>query len=118
MNVHRVNIIGLLQLIARKDEQDKYQEEVPFVSIPNEMCCQWFDDFYHPDSEEFVAEFTNEELQSFSAFNQLFEKHVDSLPETLAELKEHVGWERVSALAMNIVQSHGWQNLKLEYDSE
>jgi len=118
MNAHRVNIVGLLQLIAREDEQKKYQEDVPFVSVPNEMCCQWFDDFYLPDFDDFSVEFTNEELKSFKEFNQVFEEHVDSLPETLDELKEHSGWSKVSALAKNIVQSHGWQNLKLEYDSD
>ena len=118
MNAHRVNIVGLLQLIASEDEQEKYQEEVPFVSVPNEMCCQWFDDFYHPDSDEFLAEFAVEELQSFREFNQLYEKHVDSLPETLKELRKHSGWVKVSALAKKIVQSYGWQNLKLEYDSD
>ncbi|WP_018276546.1 hypothetical protein WKI13_13240 [Teredinibacter turnerae] len=118
MNAHRVNIIALLQLIASEDEQEKYQKEVPFVSVPNEMCCQWFDDFYHPDFNEFAAEFTDEELRSFSEFNKLYKKHVDSLPETLGELKNHSGWVEVSALANKILQSHNWQNLKLEYDSE
>lgn len=60
MNAHRVNIIGLLQLIASEEAQEKYQKDVPFVSAPNEICCQWFDDFYHPDFNEFVAEFTDE----------------------------------------------------------
>ena len=116
MNAHRVNIVGLLQLIAREDEQDKYQQDVPFVSVPNEMCCQWFDDFYHPDLKGFSAEFTNAELRSLKEFNQFFETYVDSLPETLAELKEHAGWQKITALANHIVQSHGWQNLELDYD--
>ena len=118
MNAHRVNIVGLLQLIASDKEQEKYQQEVLFVSVPTEMCCQWFDDFYHPNFEEFVAEFTTEELKSFSEFNQLFEKYVDSLPETLGELSKHSGWAEGSTLAKKIVLSHGWQNLKLEYESE
>ncbi|WP_041590079.1 hypothetical protein [Teredinibacter turnerae] len=118
MNAHRVNIVGLLQLIASEEEQERYQEEVPFVSVPNEMCCQWFDDFYHPDFNEFVAEFTEEELRSFSEFNDLYEKHVDSLPETLDDLKRHSGWVEVSALANEIVQLYGWKNLTLEYDPE
>lgn len=118
MNAHRVNVVGLLQLIARESEQDGYQEEVPFISVPNEMCSQWFDDFYHPDFEEFVAEFTYKELQSFKEFNQLFEKYVDSLPDSLEGLKEHVGWQQIAALANKIIHLHGWQNLELKYDSD
>ena len=108
----------MLQLIASEKEQECYQEEVPFVSVPNEMCCQWFDDFYHPESDEFLYEFTPEELLSFSEFNSLYEKHVDSLPETLGELKKHSGWAEISALARQIVYLYNWQNLKLEYDYE
>jgi len=118
MNAHRVNIIGLLQLIANEDEQNKYQWEVPFVSVPNEMCCQWFDDFYHPDFNEFRAQFSQEELHSFKEFNALFEKYVKRLPETLIELHGCPEWKLITDKANKILDSHGWRNIKVEYDAE
>lgn len=113
MDVNRINIISLLQLIASYSQQTTYQESVPFISVPNQMCCQWFDDFYHPDCKWFVKSFTNDELQSFKIFNELFNKHVNSLPETLEELNVHLGWIEISTLSKKILKLHGWYDLKL-----
>ena len=118
MNSHRVNIISLLQLIERKHEQDEYQNEVPYVGVATEMCCQWFDDFYHPHFSEFISAFSEEELQEFEKFNDIFEKHVKSLPETLPELWLNQGWLEISAYAASIIKKFNWQDLRPKYDPE
>jgi hypothetical protein len=92
MNPHKVNIFSLLQLIADKDSQSFYQKKAPFVNVSNQMCNFWFDDFYHPDSFQFIEAFSKSELDALQKFNSLFELYVDELPNNIDTLHVHYGW--------------------------
>ena len=50
----RANAIELLALLSDPAQQLGYERNVRFVSIPRELVCQWFDDFYsHAEGEAF-----------------------------------------------------------------
>lgn len=38
--------IDLLKTLSSEKEQINYQKNVPHVYVPDELICQWFDDFY------------------------------------------------------------------------
>jgi hypothetical protein len=116
MNAYRVNIINTLQLIADNQSQLEYQNEVPFVSVATEMCCQWFDDFYHPNAIEFSSQFTTIELAELDKFTLIFSKYVDSLPESLPELHRHSGWFEISTFAKSVLLKLNWLNVEAKYD--
>ncbi len=68
MGPHKVNIIYALQLIATPADQLAYQA-VASVNVARELVNQWFDDFYHPDSPQFLREFTAGELAWLAEFH-------------------------------------------------
>ncbi|TCI02585.1 hypothetical protein EZV61_12335 [Corallincola luteus] len=118
MNPHRVNIITLLQLVARHKEQVEYQRKVPSVNVATEMCCQWFDDFYHPEFEEFKVNFSKPELMWLAKFNEVFEDCVDELPETLDDFHRDPRWQKVTSVAESLLIELGWQDIRPIYDRQ
>jgi len=115
MGPNRVNIINLLQLIAVPAEQLQYQAAAP-VNVANELVNQWFDDFYHPTSPNFVSEFTGHELETLAEFNRFFDERVSSLPDSLAEMLKVETWSEVVAKANAVLAVCGWQEVQARYE--
>lgn len=112
MNPYRDNIISFLQLIAREEEQLDYQAKAPNINVAVEMCNQWFDDFYHLDFAYFVEQFSEKEFSSLKEFNDLFEQHVASFPETLEELHVYKNWALIKAKANFTLSSLDWKKFR------
>ncbi|HEX9996240.1 MAG TPA: hypothetical protein VGB45_03790 [Abditibacterium sp.] len=74
----RKAIIEELHTLSSVEKQLEYQRIVPFVNVTVELVCGWFDDHYHPESKDFVAQFSTQELMALAKFNQLFDDILDS----------------------------------------
>ncbi len=117
MNTYKVNIINFLQLVADNEALRTYQKEVPFVGVPVEICAQWFDDFYHPQTKEVQEAFSEIELLKLEEFNQIFDKHVSNIPELLEELFKYSGWQEISKAANSILVELEWKDISAKYDN-
>src|SRR5262245_16869592 len=78
----RQNIRGVLELFASFDAQRQYQQAVPSISVPIELCCLWADDLYHPDTVPFQQTFSEPERDALVTFNHAFERATATLPDT------------------------------------
>jgi hypothetical protein len=116
MNAYRVNIINFLKLASDFEAQREYQNDVPYVGVPYEMCCQWYDDFYHPDTKELKEAFSLQELDKLREFNEVFDKYEKEIPELLEDLLEFEGWREISNKAKSIVAELGWDKIEAKYD--
>ena len=115
MGPHRVNIINTLQLISSPADQLEYQARAP-VNVATELVNQWFDDFYHPESEQFKKEFSSRELKLLSEFNTFYDVRVSHLPNTLNDMQESVIWGEIVAFARQVVEACCWQDVQARYD--
>ena len=73
-------IVEQLQLLESEAKQLEYEKAVPHVDITKELLCGWFDDTYHPEAEDFLINFSNEERQELASFNSVFSEQVPILP--------------------------------------
>lgn len=71
-NVLRQEIIEFLKLLGNKENQLKYQNEVPSINVINELICEWFDDLYHPLQDSFLNSFSDVEKMQMKIFNDYF----------------------------------------------
>jgi hypothetical protein len=77
----RESIRGMLRMLGSVEEQLAYERAVPWVDITNELVCMWFDDTYHPDSEEFRAHFSPAELETLATFDAFYDECLRELPD-------------------------------------
>ncbi|WP_180146916.1 hypothetical protein [Desulfoluna butyratoxydans] len=105
MNSIRKNIKEILDLISSKEEQIKYEKEVPIANVPAELICTWFDDLYHPQSKLHQEAFSDDEQQILDSFNTFYESRVGELPETLSEMHINLQWEEIIKEAQRVLRS-------------
>jgi len=98
----------LLELLSSKEEQLKYQNNVPIANVEAELVCMWFDDMYHPDTDLLKCSFTPEEIQQLESFNNLYDKHAGNLPNTLHEYHQSVEWSLIMAEANIVLTNIKW----------
>lgn len=115
MGPHKVNIINILHLIATPADQLAYQAEVP-VNVARELVNQWFDDFYHPQSPQFLREFTAVELAWLAEFNACYDVRVEHLPDSLPEMLQSSVWAEVVAGASRVLDMAGWTGIEACYE--
>ncbi len=92
----------LLELLSSSEQQLQYEADVPVAFIPDELVCMWFDDHYHPEDAFFRSCFTPDELEALAAFDSLYRREVDTLPEPIRGISTwHAckGWSRINAAA-------------------
>lgn len=77
---------------------------------------QWFDDFYHPGSQQFEAEFSAAELKLLAQFHRLYDERVALLPDTLTELLASHSWAEVMSAANSVLVECGWKDLTVAYE--
>ena len=107
------NFIHLLQLLASGSEQDRYQSEVAPIDIASELICMWFDGFFENSGRERLAPFlTDEELRCVDEFHDFYDKRVDLLPKTYAQLRESALWREVIQKADETLIALGWDKVQ------
>jgi hypothetical protein len=108
--VHRKNIIETLQLIASLENQFSYEKNVPIANVPAELFCMWFDDFYHPNSTEFVNAFNTNELIDLSLFNEYFDKFGENVPMNngVSGLQSDSIWLAIQSYAGKLLDKNKW----------
>jgi hypothetical protein len=77
--------IDLLQLYASPELQRQYQADVPFVPVPVELLCMWFDDFWHV-TEELRQSFSELEFEALESFHRVFAARGPLLGDPLPDL--------------------------------
>jgi hypothetical protein len=98
----RQQILSLLATLASAEDQRQYQRSVGFVHVPSELVCQWFDNWYHPDDENFRACFTTDELELLARFHHEFDDQLKQVPlegEEIGDLLNNKHWKRVTTAA-------------------
>ncbi len=60
---YRVQLKDCLDTLASGEELLAYEKNVPIAYIPHEIACQFFDDFYHPKTDEFLKAFSQDEIK-------------------------------------------------------
>ena len=108
--VHKANIIEILKLISSSKEQFEYEKNVPIANVPAELFCIWFDDFYHPNSVEFISSFNTNELNELSLFNDYFDKLGENIPinNGVSGLQADSNWISIQSYAGKLLEKHGW----------
>jgi hypothetical protein len=81
----RALVVDYLKLAANEAAQHAYQAGVPYVSVSNELFNQW-DDFYHPNSDEFLAALTADEVAALAEYDEVLDSLAQRTPQTVAPL--------------------------------
>jgi hypothetical protein len=108
--VHKSNIIEILQLISSPQSQFEYEKNVPIAKVPAELFCTWFDDYYHPNSAEFVSSFSSNELKDLSLFNEHFDKLGKDIPmdNGVSGLQSNSNWLAIQSYAGKLLEKYSW----------
>jgi hypothetical protein len=92
----RNNIIEILDLLGNYDMQIEYAKTVGDLIAIQEMICMWFDDKYHPQSENFIKAFSENELTKLNDFNDFYDLISRNLPEkNIKALHIDLNWEKL-----------------------
>jgi hypothetical protein len=92
----RNNIIEILDLLGDYDKQIEYAKTVGDVIAIQEMICMWFDDKYHPQSENFIKAFSENELTKLKDFNDYYDLIFKKLPDkNIKTLHIDLNWEKL-----------------------
>jgi hypothetical protein len=108
MNSIRKGIKNVLEIIASKEEQLTYRENVPTADVPVELLCMWFDDCYHPNSSQHRNAFSIEEQTILSEFNEFYDERVDKLPKNFDELQTNPEWGEIVNEAKKVLDIIKW----------
>jgi hypothetical protein len=105
-------IFGLINLIASKEEQIRYQEDVPNASVPNELVCMWFDDHYPIGKKWFDRFFSKTEKEKIIEFSNFYEERIQLLPKTslIENFHESEIWEEIVNKAKETAKELGTEN--------
>jgi len=80
---YRQDIIDTLSLISSREEQLKYQLEVPVADVTAEIFCHWGDGCYRDgkylNEEWCLGVFSTAELEAMAEFNQVLNSIGDAL---------------------------------------
>lgn len=81
------------------------------ANVPDELVCQWFDDF-HPSSELFKALFSESEIQELEKFTEYFDQRARSIPNDggVDKLQTNKEWLEVQSMAKKLCIEKGWLN--------
>jgi hypothetical protein len=107
----RRSINNYLALAASPDEQLDYEKRIaegggPGV-VPWELIEMWFD-AYHPKSDPFRNDFSEDELAALATFNELMESVAKKVPDdSVQAMLDHSDWQRVVEAANQRLQLTG-----------
>jgi hypothetical protein len=95
----RKSTIEMIELLSLLSEQLKYEKDVPIADVPAELICMFCDDLYHPKSERFIAEFSEDELKSMAHMYGLLSEAARVTVHSVTELQKRSEWRSVVSLA-------------------
>ncbi len=116
MEPRRVNVINTLQLIASKEQQDEYDQDVPIANIATELVNQWFDDHFHCEEAWFRDLFSDDEWKTLMEFHNYYNAKVNNLPDSYEELREDFNWKQIIGKAQWALAMLGWTDIEAKYD--
>ncbi len=116
MDAYKANVINTVRLIADIDAQLEYEKNVPIANVPNELICQWFDDFYLSEFEWFKNKFTKKEWLVLEEFNDYYKKRLDNIPDTLEKMHKSYSWKEVVGKAQWVLEMLNWREIDAKYD--
>lgn len=99
----RSRIIALLQILSSEALQLEYEKNAPNIDITAEIVCMWFDDHYHPGSQRWADQFSDNELESLAEFHRYFDTRIQALPEskgTVLTWSNDSAWQGIMAKAL------------------
>ena len=102
----RARIVEVLQLVADKEAQLRYQADAPHVQVSNEIFNQW-EDYYRPDTEEVQMVFAPDEQRALLDFNSVFDAVCEETPQVMppiAEFVETAAWARYQNAAIDALK--------------
>lgn len=92
----RTRIIEIIDLLSDYDQQVEYARTVGDNIAITEMICMWFDDNYHPDSDNFIKTFSENELMKLKEFNDYYDSIVNKIPDQdIKTLHIDQKWEKL-----------------------
>lgn len=96
----RNSVIDILDLLGDYERQIDYGKAVGDYIAIQEMVCMWFDDNYHPDSENFIKGFSESELIKLKEFNDYYDSIINKIPDQdIRTLHIDPNWEKLVRLA-------------------
>jgi len=66
----RTTLRGIVLTLSSVDEMLDYSRVIPSVNVIGELYCQWFDDIYFPEHEQFRSAFSPEALAALAELNE------------------------------------------------
>jgi len=111
---YRSQLSGVLETLSSGSSQIEYQTSVPIAYVPHEIISQFFDDFYHPKSSDFLNAFTEEELKQigiFSGYLDIASQIIDEANRPdISDLLKHPDWRKMmskAACLLEIINKNG-----------
>lgn len=89
----------MIELLSLPSKQMEYEKNVPIAEVPAELICGFCDDLYHPRSESFIAEFSEDELKAMTHLYGLLSEAAKVSAHSVTELQESRKWRSVVSLA-------------------
>ena len=105
----RKSTIKMIELLSLPSEQLEYEKNVPIADVPAELICGFCDDLYHPKSEDFIAEFSEDELKAMAHLYGLLSEAAKVEVHSVIELQKVPEWRSVASLAKEM-SAHYRQN--------
>ena len=98
----RKSTIEMIELLSLPSEQLEYERNVPIADVPAELICGFCDDLYHPKSESFLAEFSENELKALAHLYGLLSEAAKVTVPSVTELQKRPEWRSVVSLAKEL----------------
>ncbi|MDA0768442.1 MAG: hypothetical protein O3A92_16655 [Verrucomicrobia bacterium] len=105
----RKSIIEMVELLSLPSKQIAYEKHVPIADVPAELICGFCDDLYHPKSETFIAEFSEDELKRMAHLYGLLSVAAKIPVQSVTDLQRCPEWRSVVSLAKGM-SAHYKQN--------
>jgi hypothetical protein len=85
----RNNIFGVIDLWTSSKNQLDFQKDLPTDQVSVELFSQW-EDFYCPDSKDFLHAFDKIELEMLAEFDRAINDTVNKTPDNLPPIEEFI----------------------------
>ena len=92
----RKSTIEMIELLSLPSEQFAYEKNVPIADVPAELICGFCDDLYHPKSEGFISQFSEDELKALAHLYGLLSEAAKVTVHSVSELQKRPEWRSVA----------------------
>jgi hypothetical protein len=87
-------------MLSSETEQRGYEKRAPYLNVADELVCQWFDDLYQPQDDNWRAVFLPAELKALEEFSELFKETIEwQSPESIEEWLANPRWRELMTSA-------------------